>query len=400
MSAIRDLIRDAIGQADHLLLTLCVAANLYGIALIYSATRWKAAFHSFPIKQGVAMVIGIVLYFIVSQFNIELLKDKWRWVMVGCTLLLLLLLSPLGTNNAGNRAWLAIPGFPFNLQPAEIIKLFFTILLARLIVKYKEENTLSNPISIVKLALLLLYFFGLIVVISKDAGSALIYIFIFAFMLWAGGVKKYWFAIGFTALAVVGTVGWRLLPAGNRWKERIMVCIDHSYDQRGVGFHQVRSYLALRSGGFTGQGFLNGTLVQSKYGSALPERYNDFIFSSCAQELGLVGCAVILLLLAAIILRCLYVASVAGDEFSALVCVGYSGMLITQVGLNIGMCLYVMPVIGITLPFFSYGGSSIMTMYITMGIISGIHTRSRPNWLKAHPGMVRDRDYLRGRPQL
>lgn len=84
MSAIRDLIWDAIRQADHMLLTLCVAANLYGIALIYSATRWKVAFHSFPLKQGVAMLIGIGLYFVVSQFNIHLLMDKWRWVVLGC----------------------------------------------------------------------------------------------------------------------------------------------------------------------------------------------------------------------------------------------------------------------------------------------------------------------------
>ena len=187
----------------------------------------------------------------------------------------------------------------------------------------------------------------------------------------------------------MGFAGWHLLPEGNRWKTRIQVCFDHNFDPQGVGFQQTRSYLAIRSGGLTGQGYLNGSLVQSKYSSALSERYNDFIFSSCAQELGLIGCVVVILLLAAIIIRCLYVASVASDPFSSLVCVGYGGMLIAQVGLNIGMCLYVLPVIGITLPFFSYGGSSIITMYITMGIVSGIRTRSRPNWLKDHPSVLR-----------
>ena len=385
MSAIRDLIWDAVRQADHLLLTLCIAANLYGIALIYSATRWKAAFHSFAFKQGVAMLIGIALYFVISQFNIELLMDKWRWVVAGCTLFLLLLRTPLGIDTLGNRAWLHIPGIPFNIQPAEIIKLFFAMLLARLLVRFQESNELSAPVSVAKLTGVLLYFFGLIVIISKDAGSALIYVFIFAFMLWAAGLKKYWFAIGVACAAAVGAVGWKLLPAGNRWKVRILVCLNHDYDPRGAGFQQTRSYLAIRSGGLTGQGYLNGTLVQSKYSSALSERYNDFIFSSCAQELGLIGCVAVILMLAAIIVRCLYVASVASDSFSSLVCVGYTGMLIAQVALNLGMCLYVMPVIGITLPFFSYGGSSIITMYITMGIISGIHTRSRPNWLKNNP---------------
>ncbi len=389
MSAIRDLIWDAIRQADHVLLSLCVAANLYGIALIYSATRWKEAFHSFPLKQGVAMLIGIGLYFVVSQFNIQLLMDKWRWVVLGCTLFLLLLRTPLGVSANGNRAWLHIPGIPFNIQPAEIVKLFFTMLLAYLLIQFKNTKELSSVPSVAKLAGVLLYFCGLIFVLSSDAGSALIYVFIFIFMVWVAGLKRYWFALGIAFCAVIGLVGWHLLSADNRWKARILVCLDHDYDPQGVGFHQTRSYLAIRSGGLTGQGYLNGSLVQSKYSSALPERYNDFIFSSCAQELGLIGCTVIILLLAAIIIRCLYVASVASDTFSSLVCVGYGGMLIAQVALNIGMCLYVLPVIGITLPFFSYGGSSIITMYITMGIISGIRTRSRPNWLKDHPSVLR-----------
>ena len=160
-------------------------------------------------------------------------------------------------------------------------------------------------------------------------------------------------AVLIACAAAVGAVGWRLLPAGNRWKVRILVCLNHDYDPRGAGFQQTRSYLAIRSGGLTGQGYLNGTLVQSKYSSALSERYNDFIFSSCAQELGLIGCVAVILMLAAIIVRCLYAASVASDSFSSLVCVGYTGMLIAQVALNLGMCLYVMPVSGITLPFFS-----------------------------------------------
>lgn len=389
MSAIRDLIWDAIRQADHVLLSLCIAASLYGIALIYSATRWKDAFSSFAFKQGVAMIIGIFLYFIVSQFNIQLLMDKWRWVVAGCTLFLLLLLTPLGTSILGNRAWLSIPGIPFTIQPAEIVKLFYTMLLAQLLTKFRNTKELSSLPFVAKLVGVLVYFCGLIFVISSDAGSALIYVFIFIFMLWAAGLKKRWFALGIALCGLGGFGVWQLLPESNRWKARFLTCMNHNYDPQGVGFQQTRSYLAVRSGGLTGQGFLHGSLVQAKYSSALPERYNDFIFSSCAQELGLIGSAVIVLLLVAIILRCLYVASVASDSFSSLVCVGYGGMLIAQVGLNIGMCLYVLPVVGITLPFFSNGGSSIITMYITMGIVSGIRTRSRPNWLKDHPSVLR-----------
>lgn len=263
------------------------------------------------------------------------------------------------------------------------------MLLAYLLIQFKNTKELSSIPSVAKLVGVLAYFCGLIFVLSSDAGSALIYVFIFAFMVWVAGLKRHWFALALGFCAVVGFVGWRLLPTGNRWKARILVCLDHNYDPQGVGFHQTRSYLAIRSGGLTGQGFLNGSLVQSKYSSALPERYNDFIFSSCAQELGFIGCTLVILLLAAIIIRCFYVASVASDAFSSLVCVGYGGMLIAQVGLNIGMCLYVLPVIGIT--------PSLLQLWRILhhhhvyhdGIISGIRTRSRPNWLKDHPSVLR-----------
>lgn len=112
--------------------------------MIYSATRWKEAFHSFPLKQGIAMLIGIGLYFVISQFNIQLLMDKWRWVVLGCTLFLLLLRTPLGLEANGNRAWLHIPGIPFNIQPAEIVKLFFTMLLAYLLIQFKNTKELSS----------------------------------------------------------------------------------------------------------------------------------------------------------------------------------------------------------------------------------------------------------------
>lgn len=389
MSAIRDLIVDALRQADHVLLGLCLTANLYGLVMIYSATRWKAEYHSMSIKQAIAMCIGIVLYFVVSQFNIQLLVDKWRWVVAGCTFFILLLRTPLGKDIGGNRAWLQIPGIPFNIQPAEIVKLFFTMLLAQMLLKFKNPKELSELPSVARLVGVLLYFCGLIFVISSDAGSALIYVFIFIFMIWAAGIYKRWFVagLGVCALGIFGII--KFLPADNRWRARLLICFDHDADPLGVGFQQTRSYLAVRSGGLTGQGFMNGSLVQAKYSSALPERHTDFIFSSITEELGLVGALAAILLLCAIILRCLYIASTAGDQFSSYVCIGYAGMLIAQVTLNIGMCLYVLPVIGITLPFFSYGGSSIMTMYATMGIVSGIRIRSRPNWLKDQPSPTR-----------
>lgn len=139
--------------------------------------------------------------------------------------------------------------------------------------------------------------------------------------------------------------------------------------------------LALGSGKLTGQGLFNGTQTQSLYRSSLPERQTDFIFCVCGEELGFIGCLLVIVLLLAIIVRCLIVAREAPSRMESLVCVGMAGMLIFQTIANIGMCLFLMPVIGLTLPFFSYGGSSIVTLFAAMGVVSGIKKRSRPEWL-------------------
>ncbi len=383
MSALRDLILDALKQADHLLLALCCAANLYGIVLIYSATRYKAALHSMAFKQGISMVIGIVLYFAVSQFNIDVFRTHWKQVIAGCTVLVLLLRTPLGKSVSGNRAWLQIPHLSaFTIQPAEINKIFFAILLAHLIVYLKRQRKLNKLKSVVTMGALLGYFVGLYYVISGDMGSCLIFFAIFIVMLWTGGVSPLWFAAGIGAVVPAVMFIWPRIPADNYQKKRILVLFDHTLDPQGTGFQQEHGILAVRSGGLLGQGFMKGVLTQSAQNNRLSQRFSDFIFASCCEEWGLLGAAVVILLLTAIILRIMYVGLRCNDPFAMLVCMGFAGMFMAQVGINIGMCLYVMPVIGLTLPFFSAGGTSVMVNFLIMGIVSGIRNRSEPEWLK------------------
>ena len=165
------------------------------------------------------------------------------------------------------------------------------------------------------------------------------------------------------------------------WYDRSKVILDHSYQPEGKGWQQTRGMLALGSGKLTGQGLFNGTQTQSLYRSSLPERQTDFIFCVCGEELGFIGCLLVIVLLLAIIVRCLIVAREAPTRMESLVCVGMAGMLIFQTIANLGMCLFLMPVIGLTLPFFSYGGSSVVTLFGAMGVVSGIKKRSRPEWL-------------------
>ncbi|MGM9536805.1 MAG: FtsW/RodA/SpoVE family cell cycle protein [Candidatus Onthomonas sp.] len=382
LSAIRDFIRDAFAQADHILLTLCIAVNLFGIALIYSATRYDAALHSYPIKQAAAMVIGIVLFFLLSQLDMDMVLSKWPWLFAASALFIALLAVPgVGHSVGGNRSWIAFPFF--SVQPAEIVKLTFSMLLAKQIVWLQHHGGLSHPLSVVSLCAHLGFFVGLIFLVSRDAGSALVYVFIFAVMVWAGGLKLHWFALGFAVLLLAGSALWLALPEDNYWKMRILVCFDHDLDPTYRGFQQTRSLLAIQSGKLQGMGYLQGNLTQASYRSALPARHTDFIFAACCEELGLIGASILLLLLAAIILRCFWIGLSASSPLYSLVAVGYGGMLLFQVVLNVGMCLYVLPVIGLTLPFISYGGSSLITAYAAMGILSGIKQRSLPRWLQA-----------------
>ena len=161
-----------------------------------------------------------------------------------------------------------------------------------------------------------------------------------------------------------------------------MVVFDHNLDPLGAGWQQTRSLLALGGGKLTGQGLFHGIQTQGEYSGSLPFRYTDFIFSAIGEELGMLGCLAVLLLLAGIIVRCLMVARKARNTTESYVCVGVAAVLLFQTISNVGMCLFVLPVIGLTLPFFSYGGSSIVTLFAAMGMVSSVQSHSLPDWLR------------------
>ena len=386
---IRNAVKDFFERADMFLLGLCIAANSFGLILIYSATRFQETYHSLPMKQLIASVIGIAVFVVCNYIDLEILMEHWKAIFVFSSLFIASLIV-LGQGYNGNTNWLEFKFLPFSIMPAEIVKLFFVMLLAKQLVwlQRRDIRDLSRIRSVAQLVIHLLWFCGLIFVCSGDAGSALVYIAIFAIMCWIAGLQKRWFLVGGLFAACGIFLCWLLLDEDNYWVMRVRVVLDHSLDPMDKGWNQTRSLLAIRSGGLTGSGYLNGTLTQNPSRNFLPERYTDFIFSTCAEELGLVGCAILILLLTAIILRCLYIGTKARSAFSALVVMGYSGMLIFQVLLNIGMCLYVMPVVGITLPFISYGGSSLITLYAAMGFISGIKMRTLPSWLSDRTDIV------------
>ena len=375
------IIADIVRQADLVLLGLCCAATAYGLVMITSATRFLETYRH-VIVQGAAALIGIVLYFLASMVDVTELVKKWKWILLFNVGFILLLKTPLGLEVNGNLAWLDIPGVPVNIQPAEVVKLTFIILLAYQLVWLKENRDLKSVPSIMLLGGHLLLIVGLYYVISSDMGSALVFMFVFACMAFVAGTALRWFVMAILGGGIAFYLLWQEDIIPQYMKDRFIVLVDHDYRPMDEGWQQTRSLLALGGGKLTGQGLFNGTQTQSEFSWSLPYRHTDFIYSAIGEELGMVGCLLVIVLLAAIVVRCLMTAAKARNRMEAYICVGMAAMLIFQTISNIGMCLFVMPVIGLTLPFFSYGGSSILTLFIAMGVVSGVRSRTLPEWLR------------------
>ena len=274
-------------------------------------------------------------------------------------------------NGSGNKSWLSVPFIGIDMQPAEICKIFFIIILAKTM--SVNQNSLSKPINVGKMTLLTLFFFGLIIYLSSDLGVALTYIFIFVVMAFVGGINLMWFVAALGGIVAAAPILWSLLE--DYHKNRILVLFNPSLDP-DTYWQTERSLRYIQNGGISGQGLYQGTMVKGK---AMGAQHTDFIFSAIAEELGMLGCIVVLLLLSAIVLRCIYVGVKSGNYMNRMICIGIAGMLLFQIIINVGMCLGILPVIGLTLPFISYGGSSIVTMFLSMGVVSGIHMRPAPD---------------------
>ena len=355
------------GKGEKPLFFLSLTAALYGLALIFSATRYDPDLHGLAAKQGAALGIGVALCLLLTVLDVRRLLERLWWLLPFLNVGLLLLLIPLGNDDGtGNKNWIALPGGLFNIQPAEVVMLSFLLLLAWQLARLGEKG-LNRPKAILLLLGHVLALCGLLYGVSGDIGMAAVYLAMYLGMLWAAGVHPLWLA-GELAVGAAGAAAlWPRLPEYVRL--RFLVVFDHDLDPLGKGFQQARSLLAIGSGQGLGQGYLQGTQTQSLSPSALPARHTDFIFSVAGEELGLAWCLVILALLGAIVLRCLWLARRSQDPVFASVAAGVAAMFGAQTLLNVGMCLYVAPVVGVTLPFFSYGGSSLITNFGAVGLV-------------------------------
>ncbi len=387
MRKIRQGIQNFFRTGDMILLVMCLAISAFGCLIIASTNNYRD-FTKYVLVQVLGIGLGVLSYAIMSSIDLEFFAEH-RVALVIFSMGLLLLLIPFGTDfNSGNRSWLDIPFIPISIQPAEICKITYILIMAS--VMSSHQNRLSGPRSVFHMAFYLALLVGTNILLSRDVGVSLIFVFIFLGMAFAGGVKLIWFLVGGGAVVAIWPVIWPRLD--NYQRLRIQMLFDETIDPQGIGvrYHLKRSLDTLTGGGMTGQGLFNGNRTQI---GALPAQHTDFIFSAIGEELGYLGCFLVLIMLFLVIARCIWVGCRSQDYMRRMVCFGAAAALMFQVCINVGMCIGLVPVIGLTLPLISYGGSSVVTIYAMMGLVSGVYARPAP---RSHERYIQPpRNYIR-----
>lgn len=366
MSKVFSAIGKYIKTVDKWLVFLAVICSSFGTVLIYSATRNTDFGLRNVFVQLSCLVIGLAIMVLISKFDFELYEDISKYIFIFFVIALIVTYF-IATPVKGNRNWIDL-GI-IKVQTSEVAKIAFIITMSVHLSMLKEEvNKITN------LLFVLLHFLGYIapIILQGDIGSALVYLTIFVVLLFAAGLKLRYFAGAAVVLIASAQFIWSNLLK-DYMKNRILVTFNPELDPLGIGYQPIQSKIALGSGRMWGSGLFKG--IQTQY-NLLPEKHTDFIFSVAGEELGFVGCTVIVLLLLFIIFRIIRTA-ISKSETGLLLCTGVAVMLAAQMIENIGMCIGLLPVIGITLPFFSAGGSSLISVFCALGLVLSVNAHSR-----------------------
>lgn len=347
------------------LTVLSIICALYGLVLIASATYSTGSWNN-VIIQSAAIIIGIIIMFTLRAMDYEILLqlNKVIYILFNALLILVLIIGT-GRAETGTNGWISLG--PVNIQPSEFAKIGFIITFSAHLQSVSAE--INKPKNILLLLLHMALPLGLIL-LQPDYGTAMVFIFIAIIMLFTAGLKlRYFFAAG-GAFVVLAPVIWLFLDEFQ--KNRILVFLNPELSPMGAGYNVIQSKLAVGSGQFFGKGLFKGSQIQMNF---LPGKHTDFIFAVAGEELGFVGSLLIIVLIVSIIFILIKNSAEIKKEAGGLILAGIGAMLIFQCFENIGMSIGIMPVTGIPLPFFSYGGSSILTTFISMGVALSILKR-------------------------
>jgi rod shape determining protein RodA len=357
------------------MIALVLTISGFGLAAVYSATYTVHGPSPLFFKQAVWISIGVVIMFLMLIPDYHSI-GRYAYILYASSVFLLLLVMVFGRTGMGAQRWLAIG--PFVFQPSEFAKLSLTLALARFFAEDPkrggyELKELAVPVAMVLVPLML-------VLKQPDLGTALMLLLTASLIVILAGIRLRSVLVILLTMALIGSLVFLVSPVRHKiWsslkpyqQNRIKAFIDPSSDPLGSGYHANQSKIAVGSGQITGKGYRKGTQSQMAF---LPERHTDFIFAVIAEETGLVGSSVLIMLYLALLLIGVDTAKNAKDRLGVLMAGGIVSMISLYVFINVGMAVGIVPVVGVPLPLVSYGGTSIITTFIALGLLLNIQAR-------------------------
>jgi rod shape determining protein RodA len=351
---------------DWMLLALVLFLCAIGILNIYSA-GFSAGETQIPfyLKQLQWIVLGLIVMMIAFFIDYRFIS-KGAYILYGISIALLVLVYIYGFTMRGSQRWFAIWGFSF--QPSELVKLTIILALARYFDDHKSNEAYKLRELLIPMLIVGLPF--LLILRQPDLGTSLILIIIAASIIFFIGVNWKSFTIASVSVLILIPIAWHFLK--DYQKERLIIFFNPAKDPLGAGYHIIQSMIAVGSGGFFGKGFLKGSQTQLKF---LPEQQTDFVFSVFAEEWGFIGGFVVIILFISLILWGLKIALHAKDFLGTIIAFGITALISWQVFINLGMVLGILPVVGIPLPFLSYGGSAMISLMAAIGLLMNVNVR-------------------------
>jgi len=346
----------------------------FGVLIIYSATKYSmpdgVADPMYYFKRQGYWLIGAIVVFVLLQFiNYRALARFW-WVFLSFSIIMLIAVLIFGYEVNNSRSWLDLKFF--NAQPSELAKILMVMVIATILSKWPREKVERVGFKKVAFSLLAASATIILVLLEPDYGTALIFFMTYMGMLFISGANLLYF-FGILAVTVGGFFAAIQSGLIKQYQlDRILVFLKPDIERQGIGYNLFQSKLAVGSGGLWGKGLFLGKQTNMSY---VPEHHTDFIFSVIGEEIGFFGAVLVIIVIAVIIWRCFYVAANAGNSFGKLIAGGIGFIILTQSVINIGMTIGIMPVIGIPLPFLSYGGSNLLAIFLGVALVENVYMR-------------------------
>lgn len=366
MEKFLDNFKSFFSKTDSILWIFTAAATIYSLLLISDMQR--AGNYNYLLTQSIAIVIGIILAVVISLVNYNfIVKIWWVFALGGIGLAGLVFVFGVTVSGTDDTAWIQLPG-GMTIQPSEFMKVCFIITFTKHLSVLKDMDLIKSLFGVITL----LIHVGIPIILihmQGDDGAVLIFLIMAIVMAFLAGVKARYFAILGGLLAVGLPVLWNFF-LNDEHRNRILALFDLDGNAlTNYGWQQYQGKVSIASGQAFGSGLYNGRRVAF---GIVPEQENDFIFTVAGEEFGFIGCIILLSILLVIIIRVLINAKNAYDNKGSYICYGVFAMIAAQTVINIGMVLGIIPVIGITLPFFSSGGTSVMSMMISIGLVQSV----------------------------